>query len=156
MIPIIEKLKSRISTLEEKSAITGALITNYTITTGISATTFETIPVKNLITSKGKAFSITEEGEILCNKNMQVICFANLVLHSLKATGGKQLQIRIGQSICSYTENDISNGYRNMQTTSRIINVNKGDKIRIAYSGTAEDVVLGGFSYTTYLNVVEL
>ena len=43
-----------------------------------------------------------------------------------------------------------------MQTTSRIINVNKGDKIRIAYSGTAKDVVLGGFSYTTYLNVVEL
>ena len=68
MIPIIEKLKSRISTLEEKSAITGALITNYTITTGISATTFETIPVKNLITSKGKAFSITEEGEKLSDK----------------------------------------------------------------------------------------
>lgn len=155
MIPIIEKLKSRISTLEEKSAITGALITNYTITTGIS-NTFETIPVKDLLTSKGKAFSITKEGEILCNKNMQVICFANLVLHSLKATGGKQLQIRIGQSICSYTENDILNGYRNIQTTSRIINVNKGDKIRIAYSGTAKDVVLGGYSYTTYLNVVEL
>ena len=131
------------ATLSIKNIMSATISANYTMQ---SSNTYEQL-VLNSKTSRGPAFSLTDDGAILIGSGVSVIKLsANVSFNSVTA-GLKWVTIYKNNTViaaapCTLSARDC------ISISNLITSVAEGDKIYIKVQGTAGDVIRGTISYT--------
>lgn len=137
--------------VEGKSFITTGLSANYTAT----STNQIILPMKNVFSKYGKAFTVQSDGTILMNKDMYIKIHAQIFFSAANA-GSKSLILRLNSDTeISYSVNENVAQYSIIPTHTGILSVKKGDVVKLTAYLYANEVI-NSMQKNTFMTIEEM
>lgn len=130
--------------ISRKDAMTVYLTSNITISTGGA---YVDLPLNGSV-STGSRLTFNNGGVVIGSDITKVIISAQISLPNTVANGGKNIVIRKNGNIVARNWLSINAaGNNGLVLTSKLIDVQEGDVLKLGYYGTANDGIQGG-AYT--------
>lgn len=137
----MNEIKSVVNENAIRDAMTVYLTSNITISTGGA---YVDIPLNGSM-STGSRLTFNNGGVVIGSDITKVIISAQISLPSTVANGGKNIVIRKNGNIVARNWLSINAaGNNNLVLTSKLIDVQQGDVLKLGYYGSANDGIQGG------------